>query len=299
MSKQRNFIYNPSEKPKNQLIAEFVIRKDIFSKLFKDLNEASKDTPVQHYLIAGQRGMGKTTLLLRLQYAIEDDPSLSKFLIPIRFSEEQYNIGRLERLWEEAMLESKNPEYVGLYDEMLKHEDKGDYEQICYEILANKLKEKKQRALLMIDNIGDLFEKFSKIQNHRFREVLMTCPSIQIIGSSARVLEHTFHYDEPFFEFFSEIKLNPITKKDSLNLLRALGEANGQLDKIEAIINNSPERIEALRRITGGVPRTMVLLYEIFVDHNNGNAFEDLQLLLDSVNSLYKHRMDELKPQQQ
>jgi len=43
----------------------------------------------------------------------------------------------------------------------------------------------------------------------------------------------------------------------------------------------------------------MALLFGIFMDQQSGSTFESLQLLLDEVNSLYKHRMDELKPQQQ
>jgi len=51
--------------------------------------------------------------------------------------------------------------------------------------------------------------------------------------------------------------------------------------------------------MTGGVIRTIILLYEIFVDDTNGNAFLDLEKILDSVTPLYKHRMDKLSPQQQ
>ena len=181
-----SFIHNPAEKPKDQLIAEFVIRKEIFEKLFGELIDSDRELPPQHYLIVGQRGMGKTTLLLRVMYAIQDDEKLNKFLMPLRFSEEQYNIGRLEQLWEEAahFLGYKNPVYSGLYDEMVTHEKSDDYERICFEVLEKKLKEQNQRAVLLIDNIGDLFDKFSDIQNHRFREILMASSKIQIIDEN-------------------------------------------------------------------------------------------------------------------
>ena len=44
--------------------------------------------PEQHFLIEGKRGMGKTTLLLRLSYEIENDAKLSEWLIPLVFNEE-------------------------------------------------------------------------------------------------------------------------------------------------------------------------------------------------------------------
>jgi len=297
----RPFVYNPDQKSREQLIAEFVIRREVFEELFTEFREAARDIPPQHFLLAGQRGMGKTTLLLRLKYAVEDDAKLRKYLLPVRFREEQYNIGRLERLWEETaqLLAIQSTAYEDLYETMLIHEAEADYERICFDLLEARLKKKKQRALLMIDNIGDLFDKFPEIQNHRLRQLLMSSPYIQLIGASSRVLEHTFRYDKPFFEFFREIKLSPLSEEACHTLLRALGESYGETEKIEYIIRTHPGRIDALRQITGGVPRTMVLLYQIFADNENGTAFEDLQLLLDSVNALYKHRMDELKPQQQ
>ena len=69
--------------------------------------------------------------------------------------------------------------------------------------------------------------------------------------------------------------------------------------KIKEIIDTQPGRIEALRRLTGGVIRTIVLLFEIFIDQKDGSAFSDLEAILDRVTPLYKHRMDDLPAQQQ
>jgi len=298
---KKPLIYNPAQKPRHQLIEEFVIRNQVFDKLFKQIKEANREMPPQHYLIAGQRGMGKTTLLLRLKYAIEDDPELNHFLIPVRFSEEQYNITRLEDLWEEtaSILEGQNATFKGLDEEMKVHEREKDYERVCLELLEKKLKKNKQRVLLMIDNIGDLLEKFKELEAHRLREVLMTSPYIQLLGASTRVLEYTFSYDKPFFEFFEEMKLEPLSTESAVALLKALGKEYKKEEIIEEIIEKSPQRIEVFRRITGGVPRTMVLLFTIFTENRDGTVLVDLTHLLDEVNSLYKHRMDELKPQQQ
>jgi len=151
----------------------------------------------------------------------------------------------------------------------------------------------------MIDNLGDLFEKFGDQETHRLRQVLLSHSEIQLVSASAYVLEHTFQYDKAFYEFFQIVQLKPITREQSIALMRVLGEKFSKKDEVENFLKTQAAKMEVLRRFTGGVPRTMALLFGIFMDHQSGSTFESLQLLLDEVNSLYKHRMDELKPQQQ
>ena len=95
------FLYNPDRKDRNNLIDEFVIRNKIFQGIFSDIQSSDMKYPEQHYLVLGQRGSGKTTLLLRIKYAIEDDPALNKWLLPVIFSEELYHIGKLSDIWEQ------------------------------------------------------------------------------------------------------------------------------------------------------------------------------------------------------
>ncbi len=294
-------LYNPAQKEKETLINEFVIRTKEFKTIFEDIQNSKMDIPEQNYLIVGQRGMGKTTLLWRILYAIEDNPKLNKKLIPVIFAEEQYNIFALTQFWEEAAiyLGNKYSEYHSLNEKMIEHEEKENYLNVSFEILEKALKKNKQHIVVLIDNFGYLLDKISEKEAHFFRKTLMTSNVIRIIATSSVVLEHTFRYDKPFFEFFYEMRLEPLDRKASIDLLKALAEVHDETEEINKLIINEPNRIEALRRITGGVPRTMALLFEIFMDNSKGSSFEYLQELTDKVTALYKHRMDGLKPQQQ
>ena len=115
-----DFIYNPDNQTKEQLIDSFVVRLKTFERLFTDIKAATMQSPEQHYLIEGKRGMGKTTLLLRLGYEIENDKNLNPWLIPIVFNEEEYSIRRLYKLWERiaVLLEDKDESFTGIYEDM-------------------------------------------------------------------------------------------------------------------------------------------------------------------------------------
>lgn len=293
-------LYNPKNLSKSELIENFVIRTKEFEQIFHIVQNDEMQDPPQHIIIQGQRGSGRTTLLLRIYYEVMEDEKLKSWLFPVMFNEEQYGIRTLEKLWERLAeyLEEHSDLFPGIGDELDKIINKDECEEKCFELLTSYLKKANKKLVLFIDNFGDMVRKFKDKEIKRLREILMTSPDIRLIAGSSTVLEFTYDYSFPFYEFFKVFRLNGLNKNETIDLLLKLGESY-KAEEIKKIIKNESARVEALRRLTSGVPRTIVLLFDIFVDNESGSAFRDLEMTLDAVTPLYKHRMDDLPAQQQ
>ena len=294
-------IYNPANQTKQELIKNFVVRIKELNEIFNVIKSDPMQSPPSHFIIQGQRGSGKTTLLLRLYYEVKALVEEQNWLIPIRFDEEQYNIRTLYKLWENVALnleEELAEGFSGLFDEMQKHIEEKDYDNTCYNILKKSLKKQNKKLILFIDNFGDLLGKFQKKEHQRLEYLLSTETDLRIIGGSSMVLDYKYDYTQPIYELFKIVILEGLNQKETINLLLKLGEYYNT-SSVRDIVDNDPGRIETLRRLTSGVPRTIVLLFEIFIDNESGDSFRDLESILDRVTPLYKHRMDDLSPQQQ
>lgn len=299
--KKLKYLFNPPQKEPQQLIAEFVVRTVIFEQIFADIQEDLMQHPPQHYMILGQRGMGKTTLLLRLKYAVLEDEQLSKWLLPVLFNEEQYSMPDLAAFFEHIakILAEDYTAYQTLLGEMRAHEFETDYDQKAFEILVNYLQKNQQKIIVFHDNFGQFLEKIGKTATHRLRNILMNSPYLRLVGASATLLEHTFDYKEPFFDFFYQIRLKGMTTDETITLFEKLAENEGRSESFQEMITTGRARIEVMRKLSGGVIRTMVMLFDVFMDNEKQDSFKDLEMILDRVTPLYKHRMDDLKPQQQ
>jgi len=294
-------VYNPANQTRDELITNYVIRLNEYQTILQDINRWHGNAVPRHFLIQGQRGTGKTTLLLRLYYQIMHDNEPAGKLIPIRFDEEQYNIRTVYKLWENvaAYLEDERvPGFEGLFEEMEDIADLPAYESRCFSLLEDRLNQGDLRLALFIDNFGDLLHKFQPLEIRTLSEILRTRSRIKIIGTSAMPIDFDEDGMHSIQRLFNIIRLEGLNQKDTTALLLKLGEYYGTAS-VRGILENAPERIEALRRLTGGIPRTIVLLFEIFVDNDTGDSFRDLEIILDRVTPLYKHRMDDLSPQQQ
>ncbi|NNU78282.1 ATPase [Clostridium estertheticum] len=291
--------YNPNNLTEKELIDSFVIRKKEFQKIINDIKSSDMKYPEQHYMIEAQRGYGKTTLLKRLYFEIKRDTEFKKRLIPVILPEEQYNIRRLFKLWEVVAqnLELESNEFIGLYKKMDKHAKEENYEDICFKIIEQRLNEKNKKLILLIDNTEGILKKFKLIEQQKLREILLTSAEIRFIGASSEVLEFTFDYEKPFYDFFKLIKLKGLTTEETNEFFEKLGEIFNKKDMKELIKSNKG-KIEAIRRLTGGVPRIMSLLFSS-VCSDRGLAFKYIDTLSDKVTPLYKHVMDNLSPVQQ
>ena len=290
-------LYNPAAQPEEWLIEHFVVRTKVFERIFDDLKTGDMKHPEQHYLVQGQRGMGKTTLLLRLKYEVERTAGLKEWLMPIFFTEESYDLTSLAALWEKLLkyFDDHLPDGGGYYRETDKYMDRDDYEQLCFDLVLRILRQHKKKIVILFDNFGELFlDNLDEKESHRFREILMTCAEIRIIAASAVVLESHNDYSEPFFDFFKIINLKGLNKTETVELINKLQEkSNADLN-----VTANKARIETLAVLTGGVIRTIMMLYEILLNDQDGSALKDLERILDKVTPLYKHRMEDLKPQQ-
>jgi tetratricopeptide (TPR) repeat protein len=298
-------IYNPDNQSKEELVNGFVVRLEVFKGIFKDIKAEKSVFPEQHFMIEGKRGMGKTSMLLRLKYEIQDDPDLNTWLIPILFNEEEYGILNLHQMWERTaeLLEEYNEDMFGglaaLMDaQFSKYKSDAEFEKAIFELLITKLKENDKKIIIFIDNFGFYIDKFKRQEIQRFRTILQTSREIGIVGATAQTLEATHDYKHPFYEFFKTRRLRGLNKEETIKVLQQLGTMyNAQ--NVAYILEHHPERVESLRRLTGGVIRSVVLMFEIFTEDKKGTTFQNLEALLDTVTPLYKHRMDELPTQQQ
>ncbi|QDK78481.1 ATP-binding protein [Spirosoma sp. KCTC 42546] len=293
-------IYNPHNQSKEALIAGFIARKQKFERIFRDIRDAPMIKPEQHYLIQGIRGMGKTTLLLRIAYEIDNLPELRQRLIPIVFNEEEYGISSLADVWERTAqyLGETDASFVDLYETITKQYGQAEYEQQAFQTLIAALQQQNKKLLLLIDNIGDLLKKLDTQEEKRLREILLTTPELRLIGATSVAIEQVHDYTKPFYEFFKVLYLEGLNRQEAIDLFLKLGDTY-HTEAVKQLIERQPGRIEAIRRLTGGVIRTMVLLFEILVENDSGSVFRDLETLLDRVTPLYKHRIDDLSAQQQ
>ena len=292
---------NTGNKDKASLINGFVVRTKIFETIFSEIAMSKSDKPEQNYLIIGQRGAGKTTLLFRIKYAIEDNIELSNIIIPIMFSEEQYNLLDLTNLWESiAEHLEEHPAFVHLPNQISAIDSGSLYrEELVYDLLESSLRVQGRKIIVFIENIDVFFKKLGSSGQKRLREVLTTSSTIRLICSSTTYFDAIVDYSEPFYQFFKIIQLDGLTKSESVRLLYKLAEQRDELTQIEYIISEHPKRLESLRRLTGGNPRIISYLFQIFLDNENGKAIVDLYKLLDDITFLYKAELDQLSAQQQ
>ncbi|MDP2999213.1 MAG: tetratricopeptide repeat protein [Bryobacterales bacterium] len=319
MSETRRFpfggvpVYNPLSLSKGEALAQFQARQAAYQSLMDLLREERPS----HVLIIGTRGMGKTTLLQRVQYGVEEDAALDSRYLVLAFPEEQYNVNRLyrfllntvdaladamERLGKKRTL-ARVEAYAGNAGK-LSHEE---IEEGVPRFLAEIGREIGRSFLLLVDNADRLFDKIEEQEQWRLRELLSSRPDLTFFGATTQASEGIYGADRAFFEFFKIHSLTPLTFEEVRVLLLHLsesveereGEKGSAKRRVKAWLDADAARLRTLVQLTGGNPRTTVLLFHLVLDELDGGAREYLEQLLDQCTPTYKGRVDELPAQAQ
>jgi hypothetical protein len=293
------FAYNPDLQTKDELITGFVARQALLARLLEDLQGAQP----QHHLIIGQRGMGKTTLLRRL--ALEVDRTLGDRWLALTFPEEQYNIGRLSDLWlncldalADALERAGQREDAVALDTFLSAlpEEEGARASAALERLLTFTRERRG-LVLCIDNVDQVFGRL-KHDHWAIREVLDGEHRLVFVGAAVSEVETAFDYGAAFYDFFQVHWLQGLSLEETRTVVHALAERDGDVRVLESL-EKRPARLGAMQVLTGGNPRTVVLLYQVLARDPEADIRGQLEALLDQVTPLYKARFEALSDQTQ
>jgi Flp pilus assembly protein TadD len=306
-------VYNPQSLSRDEAIAQFHARRPLYESLIALLRQEHPS----HVLIIGTRGMGKTTLLQRVRYGVEGDHDLNRRYLPLVFPEEQYNVNRLHHFLlnavdalADAMERLQDDAAVSRIEAFTAETARRSPEQIEQEVpqfLADFTAEKQRSLLLLVDNADRLFDTIEDSQQWRLRDLLSVRSDLTFIGATTQASEGLYGPGRAFFEFFRIQQLTPLSVAEVRDLLLHLSdqvdekpaEKGSARRRVAAWLDEAPGRLETLVQLTGGNPRTAVLLFHLVLDGLTGDAREYLEQLLDQVTPTYKGRVDELPAQAQ
>ena len=302
-------IFNPSRLSDEELEKSFTVHLELFKKLFDRIINEKKGHVPQHHLIVGQRGMGKTTLLCRIAVELRK-PEYRKQYIPLQFPEEQYiEIDRLSKLWlncldalADALEEEGDSVAAKDLDAKIHSLNYSDMNEREVARKAQKLFEKtaqtiKQRPVLLFDNFHLILDRLRE-EDYTLRAFFMREDAPILIGASTVMPGDTNDYGAAFYDAFMIHLLHRLSLQEMQSVLRRLAENSGNFELLTKIQSETP-RLATLRDLTGGNPRTTILLFELFSRGFSKDAYEDLESLLDHMTPLYQSRFDQLSEQSQ
>jgi hypothetical protein len=306
-------LYNTGRLDDADIIAAFAARQGLFDRIITDIGAEKDDSRAQHHLIVGQRGMGKTMLLSRIAAEIRTS-LLGQHFIPLSFAEEQYAVDRLSKFWlncldslADAQERAGNQTDAARIDDIVKNlsarlpgasKDDGPLAREALAAFLDAAASLKRRPVLLVDNLQLVFERISGEQQHALRELLMRpgCPIL--IGASPSPPPDSQDYGAAFYDHFKVHYLRPLEVEEMQALMLHLADAIGREDVRSRIVSH-PHRLQVLRQLTGGNPRTTATLFFLYAEDFAPTVFGDLENLLDRVTPLYKARFEELSAQQQ
>lgn len=280
---------NPAFLERDELIRGFVVRLADLKLLTERLHEQG-DGPCQHILVIAPRGMGKTTLVLRVAFEVQLDKDLAKKWYPIVFSEESYEIATAAELWLEALghlaRQTQDDRWLKAYRELKNERD----EQRLYERALGRLRdfadEQKKKLLVIVENLNMILgEQLDENDAWTLRHTLQNEPRIMMLATATSRFNEIDNVDKAMYDLFFSFKLERLDKNECRTVWKAL--TGHEL---------SGDRIRPVEILTGGSPRLLAILGSFASEISLRELMRNLAHLIDEHTSYFKSNLESLPP---
>ena len=306
--------YTPGNMSYEELKACFVGRQPLLDELLDTLREQAGASTLQHWMILGSRGMGKTHLIRLFHKEIIEDPDLTKLWLPILMHEEEQVVFNLPTLFARIIemlaesLENRGYRDAALstiaFLDTLRDKAKGQTQLLNRAIAYLKQFSMDQgwRLVVLLENADDLLTKCLPKESdvQRLRKILSLDNFILIIGASPTFFPRISEPKGIFYDFFRLRRLELLTFQQALELLQKWAEQETDEARLVAF-SKADYRLKVMYHLTGGNPRLLYFLYKAI---SNVDSLEDASstfetMLEKDLTAYYLSRMRDIPNQVQ
>jgi tetratricopeptide (TPR) repeat protein len=296
-------LYNPELISTAELDSIYVDRQDV---KVADLLSFIESWPAEgrrcHALIVGQRGIGKTTIQLKLRSAVNESV-LRKSWLPLKFPEELYGVSDLADLFIQIgrllAVETGDKSLQSELDELAASAAGGEALQSgALKLLKGWHNTHHKSLLLLIENLDQLLDQLGDEDDIlRLTNALKANPFLLLIGTSVAPLDDGRGAVSKLGKLFRVFPLTRLSSQEIHEILLRRARIDG-ITGFEETLRANAARLRALEHFTGGVPRLVLMLYRVLTQSDVGEVQRALEKLLDQVTPYYKAKVESLPPQQ-
>ena len=296
------FLYNPDSMSEEEIKEMFVARQWMIDELVSLVERQPDGAGVQHILIIAPRGMGKTTVLLMVKFAIKDLGLATRWQA-VKFPEESYGVYDLSDFWLETLnliaADTGDDELQKRAEELkAEYPDNDDLQEAALAMIKDWRRKHKKRLVLLVDNFDMILEQINdERDNARLRELLMNDGTMMMMGCAVSHFREVRDYDQPLYNFFKIYDLANLKFEQMQELLRRRAALDGR-ENFEEKLKENAGRLRVLEYFTGGNPRLVLMLYRVVTQSNISEVRRALEKLLDEVTPYFKSKVESLPAQQ-
>ncbi len=290
----------------------FVGRQPLLDELLDTLREQAGASTLQHWMILGSRGMGKTHLIRLFHHEIIEDPDLTKLWLPILMHEEEQVVFNLPTLFTRIIemlaesLENRGCRDAALstsaFLDTLRDKAKGQTQLLdrATAYLKQFSMDQGRRLVVLLENADDLLTKCLPKESdvRKLRKMLSLDNFMLIIGASPTFFPRISKPKGVFYDFFRLRRLELLTFQQALELLQKWAQQETDEARLAAF-SNADYRLRVMYHLTGGNPRLLYFLYKAI---SNVDSLEDASstfetMLEEDLTAYYLSRMRDIPNQ--
>ncbi len=291
--------FSPNQTDPKLLEAIFVGREPLMQNILEKVVESATTDSKHHVLLYGPRGIGKSHFTTLLRNRLHSDVTLSKKIHIARLNEDETTttvVQLLVRIYRALCFAYPNEYAAEWLDELLNHSPLEIADILTRRLVARF---EKRTLVLLIENLNLMFENLGLEGQQSLRTLLQEHPFACVIATSQQLFKAVTDRSDPFFGFFQQIPLKPLSLLDAHELLLKIARSKGQDDLVAFL--NTPDgrsRVRAIHDLAGGNHRVYIVLSGFITRESLDQLVTPFKKMADDLTPYYQERLRSISAQQ-